>query len=175
MNPLLNIAIYQLVWFVAVIGGESLVWLALALIVVHFLLTPLPKTDLVLVALVLLIGVLMDGTLRLSGFFNFAEDRFPIPLWLGMIWIALGTLFNHSLGWLKKRLVLAGLLGAIGGPIAYLAGGRLGAAEFSLSLPWSIAVLAIIWGLLVPGLVYLSGKIEVNGDRPLRRSPLAPH
>ncbi|HMB16266.1 MAG TPA: DUF2878 domain-containing protein [Pelovirga sp.] len=175
MNPLLNIAIYQLIWLVAVIGGESLVGLALALIVGHFLLTPVPKTDLVLIALVLLIGILVDGTLRWSGFFSFAEDRFPIPLWLGCIWMGLATVFNHSLGWLKNRLWLAMVLGAIGGPAAYIAGGRLGAAEFSLSLPWSIAALAIVWGGLVPGLVWLSGKIEVAGDRPLRRSSPTPN
>lgn len=174
MNPFLNIALYQLVWFVAVLGGEGMVWLALALILVHFLLTPLPKTDLMLVGLVLLIGVVVDGSLRQSGFFIFAEDRFPIPLWLGCIWIALATLFNHSLHWLKERLVLAGLLGVFGGPIAYLAGGRLGVAEFTLSLPWSITILAIIWGLLVPGLVWLSRKVMIAGDRPLRRSSLTP-
>ncbi|MBW6508774.1 MAG: DUF2878 domain-containing protein [Desulfuromonadales bacterium] len=167
MNPLLNIAIYQLIWFIAVMGGESLAWLAFVLIFVHFLLTPLPKTDLVLAFLVLLIGMVVDGTLRQSGFFIFAEDRFPIPLWLGCIWIALATLFNHSLHWLKKRLVPAGLLGAIGGPLAYLAGVRFGVAEFSWSLPWSITVLAIVWGVLVPGLVWLSGKIVIAGDRPL--------
>lgn len=171
MNPLLNVALYQLVWFVAVIGGESLTWLALVLILAHFLLTPLPKTDLMLAFLVLIIGMVVDGVLRQTGFFVFAEDRFPIPLWLGCIWIALATLFNHSLHWLKKRLVLAGLLGAIGGPLAYLAGGRFGVAEFSLSLPWSITVLAVIWGMLVPVLVYLSKKIEVSGDRPLKYSP----
>ncbi|MBD1401822.1 DUF2878 domain-containing protein [Pelovirga terrestris] len=168
MNPLLNIAIYQLIWFVAVLGGESLVWVAMVLILLHFGLTPTPKTDLVLVVLVLFIGVLIDGTLRLSGFFIFAEDRFPIPLWLGCLWMGLATVFNHSLGWLKNRLWLAALLGAIGGPAAYIAGGRLGAAEFSVSLPWSIAVLAIIWGLLVPGLVWLSSKIVIAGDRPLK-------
>jgi hypothetical protein len=168
MNPLLNIAIYQLIWFVAVVGGNSLVWLAMVLIILHFSLTPIPKTDLILVLLVLVIGILVDGILRLSGFFIFAEDQFPIPLWLACIWIGLATLFNHSLGWLKNRLWLSAALGAMAGPAAYIAGGRLGAAEFSVSLPWSIAVLAVIWGLLVPGLVYLSKKITVGGDRPLR-------
>ncbi len=170
MNPLLNIAIYQLVWFIAIIGGDGLVWLALTLIVGHFLLTPLPKTDLALLVLVLLIGIVVDGALRLNGFFIFVDDHFPIPLWLGSIWMALATLFNHSLAWLKSRLWLAALLGVTGGPAAYIAGGRLGAAEFSLSLPWSIAVLALVWGLLVPGLVWLSGKVVITGDRPLRRS-----
>lgn len=170
MNPLLNIASYQLVWFVAIIGGDGLSWVALALIGGHFLLTPLPKTDFALLVLVLLIGIVVDGALRLNGFFIFTDDRFPIPLWLGSIWMALATLFNHSLAWLKNRLWLAALLGAAGGPAAYLAGGRLGAAEFSLSLPWSITVLAIIWGMLVPVLVWLSGKVVIAGDRPLRGS-----
>lgn len=174
MNPLLNIVIYQLIWFVAVIGGESLTWLAMVLIILHFYLTPIPKTDMILVLLVLFIGALIDGTLRLSGFFIFAEDRFPIPWWLGCIWMGLATVFNHSLEWLKNRLWLAALLGAIGGPAAYIAGGRFGAAEFSLPLPWSIVVLAIIWGFLVPGLVWLSRKIVIVGDRPLRRSSLTP-
>ena len=168
MNPLLNIALYQLVWFIAVLGGEGLIWLALAPILVHFVLTPVPKTDLRLVGLVLLIGIIVDGSLRLSGFFIFAEDRFPIPLWLGCIWISLATLFNHSLHWLKSRLWLAALLGAVGGPIAYLAGGRLGAAEFTLSAPWATVLLALIWGLLVPTLVVLSRRIVIAGDRPLQ-------
>lgn len=168
MNPLLNVALYQVVWFIAVLGGEDLLWLALIPVLVHFVLTPVPRTDLTLVVLVLLIGIVVDGSLRMSGFFIFAEDRFPIPWWLGCIWISLATLFNHSLHWLKSRLWLAALLGAVSGPVAYLAGGRLGAAEFSLSLPWSIAVLAIIWGVLVPGLVWLSGKVFIVGDRPLQ-------
>ncbi len=168
MNPLLNIAIYQLIWFTAVLGGERLVWLAMVLILVHFFLTPIAKTDLVLVLLVLIIGVLIDGALRFYGFFVFTEDRFPIPLWLGCIWMGLATVLNHSLGWLKGRLWLAAVLGAIGGPAAYLGGGRLGAAEFSLSLPWSIAVLAVIWGLLVPGLMWLSRKVVIAGDRSLQ-------
>lgn len=170
MNPLLNIAIYQLIWFTAVIGQNSLVWLAGALILLHFMLTPIPKTDLLLLILVLGIGVLIDGTLRVSGFFTFSDDGFPIPLWLGCIWMGLATLFNHSLGWLKKRLWLAAVLAAAGGPAAYIAGGRFGAAEFTWSVPWSIAVLAIIWGLLVPGLMWLSGKVAITGDRRLRRS-----
>ncbi|MFO7766303.1 MAG: DUF2878 domain-containing protein [Pelovirga sp.] len=168
MNPLLNIAIYQLIWFTAVVGQDDLLWIAGGLILLHYALTPMPKTDLLLMILVLSIGVLIDGTLSVSGFFTFSDDGFPIPLWLGCIWMGLATLFNNSLVWLKNRLWLAALLGAIGGPAAYIAGGRLGAAAFTLSISWSVAVLAIVWGLLVPGLVWLSTKVVIAGDRPLR-------
>ena len=55
MNPLLNIAIYQLIWFIAVLGGERLVWLGLLLLAVHFLLTPRPQSDLLLALVPLLL------------------------------------------------------------------------------------------------------------------------
>ena len=75
------------------------------------------------------------------------------------VWTTFATLPNHSLAWHKKRLGLAALLGAVGGPLAYWAGVRLGAATFNWPLLPSLLLLAAIWGILMPGVMRLSSRL----------------
>ena len=60
------------------------------------------------------------------------------------LWIAFATTLNHSLRWLVNRPVAAALCGAIGGPLAYLAGAKLGALTIGAPLP-AIALIAVLW------------------------------
>jgi hypothetical protein len=46
--------------------------------------------------------------------------------------------------------------GALGGPLAYWAGVRLGAASFTWSLLSSLGILAIVWALLWPEVMHFS-------------------
>ena len=65
-----------------------------------------------------------------------------------------------SLRWLQRRLVLAGVLGAIAAPLAYLAGARLGA----LTLPKGHSALwaqAAGWALLLPALLAMARRLDV--------------
>ena len=50
------------------------------------------------------------------------------------------------------------LLGAIGGPMSYYAGQRLGAVQFGFGLWPTLALLAVIWAGLFPALQWLTGK-----------------
>lgn len=45
-------------------------------------------------------------------------------------------------------------MGAAGGPAAYFAGARLGAIEFRTSLPVSFFLLAVVWSVALPLLLY---------------------
>jgi hypothetical protein len=44
-----------------------------------------------------------------------------------MLWVNLATTFYFFPGWLRGRYVLSAIFGAIGGPIAYFSGAKLGA------------------------------------------------
>lgn len=156
MNWLLNIALYQLVWFLCVLGGNRYSVLALLPIALHFALSPRRRADAILAGATLLLGMVVDGLLQLSGILVFQASAYPIPLWLMMIWIALATLLNHSLSWLKQRLMLAALLGAVGGALAYGSGVQLGTAGLGEPRLLSLALLAGIWGLLFPLLMVLA-------------------
>ncbi|MCB2216322.1 DUF2878 domain-containing protein [Desulfofustis glycolicus] len=170
MNWLVNLAIYNVVWLICVLGGNSLAWLGLVLVAGHFLISPNRRRDALLATAVLTVGVMTDGILHTIGFFTFIPDQFPIPFWLAVIWLALATLPNHSLSWMKRRPVLSALFGALGGPLAYWGGARLGAATLNWPLLESLLLLAVVWGLLWPLIMLLS---SLNDKKKIRVFPAA--
>jgi hypothetical protein len=68
------------------------------------------------------------------------------------LWIVFATTLGHSLRWLMNRPVAAAVAGAIGGPLAYLAGGRLGALEIATPA----TTLPLIAMLYTPAMIALS-------------------
>jgi hypothetical protein len=60
---------------------------------------------------------------------------------------------NHSLGFLSGRVLLAAVLGAVAGPLAYWGAARVfGAAEILSPAPVALAILAIAYALATPAL-----------------------
>ncbi|WP_136797900.1 MULTISPECIES: DUF2878 domain-containing protein [Desulfosediminicola] len=155
-----NFAVYQLNWLICIFGQNSFLWLALLLIACHMLVSPSPGKDMVLMAIITICGITLDGLLKAIGFFSFSSDFWPIPLWLITVWMTLGLLPNHSLNWLKGRWLLSALLGAIGGPVAYWAGVRLGVASFNWSTPSSLLLLALLWALFWPLMMFCASKVS---------------
>ena len=71
--------------------------------------------------------------------------------------VAFATTLNVSLAWLKRSLPLAILFGAIGGPLAYAAGAKLGGLVFVQQMPALIA-LAIGWAAITPLLLRIADR-----------------
>ena len=166
MNILVNFILYQAAWFLCVFMENDGAFIALALLAMHLYFSTCRFKDIRMMALLLAIGVLIDGTLYLAGFMTYNVRAIPIPFWLAVVWLALATLPHHSLRWLKERLFLSSLLGAMGGPLAYWAGVKAGAAGFTLPIVTSLALLALIWGVLWPFTMYIANK-----DLPKKKSP----
>jgi hypothetical protein len=84
------------------------------------------------------------------------------------------TTLNLSLGWLKGRPALAALLGAVGGPLAYFAGHRLGGIELP-DPAVALLVQGLGWSVLMPLLTSLATRL--NGFEPVvaPRSPRTGH
>lgn len=164
MHWLVNIALYNLVWWIAVLGGNHYAWLAGALLLLHLLISNKRKADLIMLGSLLALGLVIDGLLVQVGLFSFPQQQWPIPTWLMVIWLALATLPLHSLRWLQNQLPLAGLLGALGGPLSYWAGVRLEAATFHWAMPPALVTLALVWGLLFPAIMLLARRLEPGTD-----------
>ena len=73
-----------------------------------------------------------------------------------MLWMIFAITINHSLVWLKNRKTLTIFFGAIGGPLAYLAGEKLGA--ITIVDPLSIVLLSLGWATITPLLIWISKK-----------------
>ena len=87
----------------------------------------------------------------------------PGPLWIVALWMAFGTSLNVSLAWLHGRAWLAAILGAISGPLAYLAGRKLGAVVFGPPDREPLLVLSIVWAIALPLLVIVAARAHPQG------------
>ena len=153
-----NFVAYQLAWFAVLISaGFGMAWagatVAILVATVHLALRRDPL-ELRLIALAAGIGLLVDSTLAITGQVRFVA-AWPAgfaPYWMLSLWIVFATTLNHSLRWLMNRPVAAALAGASGGPLAYLAGAKLGALTIvtpAVTLPF----IALLW---TPAMITLS-------------------
>jgi hypothetical protein len=81
------------------------------------------------------------------------------------LWAVFATSLNLSMGFLKGRLWLAALVGGIGGPVSYLAGGRLGGLEMA-DPALALGVQALGWAVLLPLLSHLATQLDGTSPAP---------
>ena len=164
---------YQIVGFSAVIGaGQGLWWpgvsAAAVFVLLHFALCLQTQAqravDLRLMSVALVCGLIMDGGLARSGLAVYAADPLALPsggppLWILSIWAAFALTLRHSMTFLLGHPLLALLLGAIGGPLAYLGAARgWGAIAFAEPRGMAIVALAIGWAIAIPLLTTLASR-----------------
>lgn len=171
MNILINILTYEAIWLLGILWGNQGAVVGCVLLIIHLLRSKCRAADLKVMGFLFFLGLLVDGTLQLVGLFSFTNPGFPIPFWLLVIWLGFSITPHHSLAWLKNRLLLASLFGALGGPAAYWAGTRLGAATFNWPLPSSLIVLFLVWSAVIPTIMLFSRRCTPlnleNSDRKL--------
>jgi hypothetical protein len=79
------------------------------------------------------------------------------------MWALFATTINVSMAWLKNRWLLASSMGAIFGPLAFIAGERLGAVQF-IDRPLALLTLAVGWACLMPMLLWLADLFKYRFD-----------
>lgn len=162
---------FQSAWWLTVFGlvaGYPFLGplvMTLYLVADHYSLTK-PKSELLLILSAMLIGTVADTVFKATGLLSYAGGYsfapFLAPLWITTMWGGFAATLNHSLGWLKNRFVLSFVMGAIFGPLSYLAGSKFGAITFNMEQTLTFFVLGIFWGLAIPGLVMLHNTLEMR-------------
>ncbi len=113
----------------------------------------------VILAVGLMCAFAVDGSLikiRLVGYAG-ADPALPVPpLWIISLWL----LFAATVALPARRLltspIIAGILGAVVGPLAYLGGGALGAIETNRN---GLIVVGIFYALATPILVLVANQL----------------
>jgi hypothetical protein len=165
-----NVVTFQLGWFACVIAagkGQDAIGIvaALAVIAVHLILSTPRSTEIRVIALAVAFGAVWDSLLRAAGLMHYlsAGPTFLAPAWILSMWGLFGTTLNVSLRWLRGRPVLALLFGAIGGPMSFWAGQRLGAVQ--ITGPWAgLLAQAAGWAVILPLLLHLAARLERMGS-----------
>jgi len=166
-QALLNYALFQMGWFACVFGAAyDRSWLGLFVVLlavtVHLTTARLPLREAGLLLICALIGLTFDSALLMTTWVSYPNGSwFPglVPLWIVAMWVLFGTTLNRSLAWLRGQPWIAFLLGAIGGPLSYLAGERIGAIDITQPLA-AMSALAVGWGLVLPLLFAVSAKLD---------------
>ena len=156
MKKLVNFLGFQAGWWSCVLGAADGNWwigpsVVAAVLALHLALNGNRRGEIALMLFAGLLGLLFDGTLASNGLLRFPEyagpSVGPLPLWMLALWVNMAPTLGSALGWMRRRFVLGGLFGLIGGPLTYYAGVNFGALQFAPDNIESFAALALTWTL----------------------------
>jgi len=169
-DRLINFVLYQTGWLIIVISAaKKRPWLGSAaglfLIAVHLVLARERKPEALNILWIGLLGTFVDTIQAFFGVFVFESGYWSFwiaPFWITVMWMQFATLFHFALSWLTGRYILAAVLGFMGGPAAFLTGQRLGGVIFPYGTIYSLKVLALVWAVLLPVVLWISGRNRLS-------------
>ena len=174
MYLLINISAFKIGWLSSVIGGaQQMPWLGpavvFAAIAIHLTRAQRPSSELMLIVSCGLIGTFFDSALVSAGWVTFPSGMFSdtlAPYWIITMWMLFATTINMSMRWMRGRPLLAAAFGLVGGPLAYIAGHKIGGIQFVDQGP-AIAMLAVGWAVMMPVLMQLGERFDgVSPEAP---------
>lgn len=167
---LVNAALYQAGWFACVLGaagghGAAGAAIAAGLVGVHVVLSTDRRRDLGVMAVALAFGVATEAGQIAGGTYASLGGAPPNglpPAWLLLLWVQFGTTFRYGLHPVTTRAWRAALFGAVGGPLAFVAGERVGAVVLWSPVPPVLLGLAVAWSLALAALA-LTTRVVAGG------------
>jgi len=159
-----NQGLFQAAWPACVVGAAFDIawtgWLVVAVLAAWQLQSSRRhRLDLRIIAVCLAVGLTLDSAWIRLGLLEYAmpwPSAHYAPAWIMLLWLALALVVNHSMALFKNRLLLIGVLGAVGSPLSYFAGSRFGAVEW-LAPAWQVVLATgLSWALLLPALFWLA-------------------
>ena len=162
-----NFVLFQLGWFACIYGGASghvaaSVLFSLTLVAISVWQTPFKKNLLELFIKIGLYGLVGDTLLLQLGLLQFNSPvpfTFLSPIWMVSLWILFASTLNQSMAWLSGKPLMGALLGAIFGPLSYIAGVEMGAANWGNRLQ-AIVLIGLIWAIGMPIFLFWAKQVQ---------------
>lgn len=155
---MINVVAYQCAWFACVLAAAAQrpvigVAVAAAVVAWHLHTAPNPVRELQLVLIAIAVGAAFESLLAASGWVRIQ------PVLMIAIWAAFATTFNVSLRSLRPHYVWAAVLAALGAPLAYYSGSRLGALHW-VNETSALVAIALGWAVLMPVLMKSARRFD---------------
>jgi hypothetical protein len=170
---IVNVVAFQVAWLAAVgSAAASRAWLGIAIIVVlavaHLAAARSRIPEVVSLLAIGTIGGAWDSLPVTLGIIEYAGPR-PAPgvapYWIFALWVAFATTVNVALRWLRGRVALGMLIGAVAGPLCYLGGEALGALRFGDRYA-ALAAQSAAWAVLLPLCSWLAARFDGFAPTP---------
>jgi len=160
---LVHIAFFQLTWFASVMGAArgTTLWglVGIGLLLMFSVFRNTLRSDLLFVCVLLPIGWMLDSLWAYTGILDYGTEF--APLWILLLWAAVGLSLNHSMSLFVERPRLGAFLAGGAAPFSYLGGERLGAAV--IPDPYALAVIALAWGCVFYGVFHVANRVRLSG------------
>jgi len=181
IRKLANFVLFQVAWFACVLGGAAGLVLPataagiLAVLVNIAFIGGDRRRDTRAAIAATAVGCCVDSAcLALGAYELIGDPAFPLlcPPWLAALWGVFGVTVSISLGWLAGRPLLAAALGALGAPVSYLGGAGLGAVTLPHGPHYTAVVIAAMWAVATPLLVWIVHGPGRRGKHTPRKGPV---
>ncbi|OYW53021.1 MAG: hypothetical protein B7Y80_18860 [Hyphomicrobium sp. 32-62-53] len=170
MRVFMNVALNYAAWLaVALLAAQGEYGLAvvpsLVALVIHLGVMPAEKRrpELMLAAAAIPLGLGVETITMAVGATQYAEGAtvggLPPAFMIGL-WAAFATLINVSLAWMKDRLWLAVLFGALASGPSYYAGSKIGALSLGEPVWQSLVTIGAVWAVAFPLLILMARRID---------------
>ena len=170
-NIIFNIIGFKITWISCVMGEVYLnSWLGVLVGSTYlFIFFYFEKNKFLALKIVLffsLVGYSFDSIMSYLGLYRLESSLFflYLPVWFLVLWPAFSTLFVNTFIFLKKKLLLSIVFGALLGPMSYYVGVTLGLVSvenfYATFLP-----ISVFWSLLI--LVYSKNFIKFKSTLQL--------
>lgn len=164
---LINFVAFQFAWFACLLGAAhdrvaAGTLAVVAVVALHLAMAPRPGPETRLIAIVTAIGLGWDSLIVSLGLMSYPAGTFVpgvAPLWILAMWALFATTLNLSMGWLKGRPWLAAAFGAVGGPLAYVAGRKLGGVGMEEPV-FALLTQGLGWAVMMPLLLRLAARLN---------------
>ncbi len=150
---LFNIVWFQICWFACVLLGNKAALIVVGIVALAYFVIEKLRAELPLLLSIVVLGLIVDSTLIVTGVLNNNSALYLPPLWLSVLWLAFATTINHSLKPLLQKSSLFLLLASAGGPLCYKLGVQLTDIEFGYQQSLSLIIIACVW--LLTGFIIL--------------------
>jgi hypothetical protein len=163
LRTIVNYVGLQLGWLACVVGAaQGYPWAGPVVVgghlVIHFLWTQNRRQEALFVLVVAMTGIVVDSLQKTSGLLSYAGDV-PVywlaPYWIIAMWVLFATAMTTSLQRLQGKYLFAAAVGAIGGPLSYVAGEKLNGIEFNYDFWPTVIIISLIWATVMVWLSWL--------------------
>lgn len=170
---ILNLTLFKTGWLAVVFAaaaslpgiGTAVIGLIVA---IHLARSENPQHELRLLILAASIGFIWESLLVGAGVVQYTTHSLlagTAPYWIVAMWVLFATTLNVGMRWLRKSTIVATLFGAIGGPMAFLAGEKIGAVSFPEPAT-ALLLIGIGWAVFLPLLVRYAARNDERAAAP---------
>lgn len=157
-----NLVFFKLGWLAVVFGAASelalqgtLVVCAVALF--HLIVAVDAKREVRLLLIAAAVGFSWETLMTGLQIVDYGEASPLAPYWIVAMWVLFATTLNVGMRWLQKNQWLPIVFGALGGPLSFVAGERIGAVTFP-NTTLSLIVIGLGWAVLLPLMVIVARR-----------------